>query len=314
MQQGTKTAFIFPGQGAQHPGMGKEVYEKYPEAREVFDKADAALGFSISALCFEGPEKALKLTENTQPAVLTTSIALLRVLQAHTELRPNYLAGHSLGEYSALVCSGALTFEDAVLAVHMRGKFMQEAVPVGTGTMEAVMKISEAKVQELCEKVSREGHIVVSANINCPGQYVISGHTKAVREAADLAKAEGALVIPLAVSAPFHSPLMKKAADALADWLDGIKFGDPEVPLITNADAKIIHTGAEAKASLVRQMQAPVRWEASVRKLIEHGAGTFVEIGPGKVLSGLMKRIDRSAEAVHVSDPGSLEKFVERRR
>ena len=311
MYQEITTACIFPGQGAQYTGMGRDIYEQYPEAREVFDKADEILGFSISSLCFEGPEKALKLTENTQPAVLTTSIAMLRVLEARTDLRPDYLAGHSLGEYSALVCAGALSFEDAVLAVHMRGKFMQEAVPVGTGTMTAVMKIKEARLRELCGEVSREGHIVVCANINCPGQYVLSGHTAAVREVADLAKGEGAMVIPLAVSAPFHSPLMKKAADALADWLDRITFSDLEIPLINNADAKFIHTGADAKDSLIRQMQAPVRWEESVRKLIGKGTGRFVEIGPGKVLSGLMKRIDRSVKTVNVSDPASIEKFME---
>ncbi|MFO7841740.1 MAG: ACP S-malonyltransferase [Fidelibacterota bacterium] len=305
-----KTAFIFPGQGAQYPGMGKDVYDKYPEARAVYEKADDALNFSISRRCFEGPEEELKLTENTQPAILTTSIALLRVLQKYIDIRPDFVAGHSLGEYSALVCSEALTFEDAVVSVQKRGKFMQESLPPGTGTMAAVIKISEEKVRELCGRVSHEGHIVVNANINCPGQYVISGHTEAVQEVSELAKAAGAITIPLAVSAPFHSPLMKKAADELENWLKKISFNDLKIPLITNATTEIIHTAAEAGTSLVQQMQAPVKWEASVRKLIANGAGTFVEIGPGKVLSGLLKRIDRSVNILHVSDIPSLENAV----
>lgn len=308
MSNKDKIAFIFPGQGSQFVGMGKDMYEEYPNAKAIFDKADEVLNFNISSLCFKGPEEKLKLTTNTQPAILTTSIAMLRVLQEHIDIIPDFVAGHSLGEYSALVCSSAITFEDAVLAVRNRGKYMQEAVPVGTGTMAAIIKISEDIVQDLCDTVSHEDYIVVNANINCPNQYVISGHTEAVHEVMKLAKEKGAITIPLAVSAPFHSPLMKKAADNLENWLDQITFKDLDIPLINNAEAEIIHSGSTAKASLIRQMQASVKWENSIRKLIEHGVTTFVEIGPGKVLSGLMKRIDRSVNVINISDITSLNK------
>jgi [acyl-carrier-protein] S-malonyltransferase len=307
----SKLAFIFPGQGSQFVGMGKDIYDACPIAKNIFDKADDILGFSISSLCFEGPEDKLKLTENTQPAILTTSIALLKLLQEKIDINPVYVAGHSLGEYTALVCAGALSFEDAVLSVNKRGQYMQSAVPLGVGTMAAIIKTSEDVVQEMCDQVSREGHIVINANINCPGQYVISGHTEAVKEVMVLAKAKRAMAIPLAVSAPFHSSLMKKAADDLKEWLDGITFDDLKVPLVNNADVEILRSGTEARASLIRQMQASVKWEASMRKLIGMGVNTFVEIGPGKVLAGMMKRIDREVKVISVSDVTTLESAVD---
>lgn len=307
----SKLAFIFPGQGSQAVGMGNDICQEYSIAKDTYNKADKVLGFSISSLCFEGPEDKLKLTENTQPAILTTSIALLKILQDKIVIKPAYVAGHSLGEYSALVCAGAISFEDAVLSVNKRGKFMQSAVPVGMGTMAAIIKTTEEVVQELCDKVSREGHIVVNANINCPGQYVISGHTEAVKEVMALAKEKRAMGIPLAVSAPFHSPLMQKAADDLEAWLDKIPFNELEIPLVNNAEVDILTTGPEARASLIRQMQASVKWEASMRKLIDLGVDTFVEIGPGKVLSGMMKRIDRDVKVINVSDIASLNEAVD---
>ncbi|MCF7833200.1 MAG: ACP S-malonyltransferase [Candidatus Marinimicrobia bacterium] len=305
-----KTVFIFPGQGSQSVGMGKDLYEHSRLAKDLYEKANDVLGYDLTTLCFEGPEDKLKLTENTQPAILTTSIALLKLFQQRSNIQPSYVAGHSLGEYSALVCAGALSFEDAVLSVHKRGQYMQSAVPVGVGTMAAIVRTTEDVVRELCDQVNRNGHVVVNANINCPGQYVISGHTEAVKDVMKLAKEKRAMGIPLAVSAPFHSPLMQKAADELENWLEDIKFNDLDIPLINNADVEILTSGKEAKKSLIKQMQAPVRWEASMRKLIDMGVDTFIEIGPGKVLTGMLKRINREVKGINVFDLESMEEAV----
>ena len=307
----SKCAFIFPGQGSQAVGMGKDLYENSSIAKALYDKADEVLGYNISSLCFNGPEDQLKLTENTQPAILTTSIVLLKLLQEKLDIEPAYVAGHSLGEYSALVAAGSLSFEDAVLSVNKRGQYMQSAVPVGVGTMAAIIKTTEETVQEMCDQISKEGHIVVNANINCPGQYVISGHTGAVKEVMALAKEKRAMGIPLAVSAPFHSPLMQKAADDLENWLNGVQFNDLDIPLINNADVSVLTSGKEAKASLIRQMQASVKWESSIRKLIDLGVDTFVEIGPGKVLTGMLKRISRDVKGINVMDITSLNEAVD---
>jgi [acyl-carrier-protein] S-malonyltransferase len=302
-----KIAFVFPGQGSQFVGMGKDVYAACPAARTVFQTADTALGFSLSTLCFEGPEEELKLTENTQPAILTNSIALLRVIEDRLSLKPDFVAGHSLGEYTALVCADAISFEDAVRTVRQRGRFMQEAVPLGTGEMTAVIGLEQEKLQAFCNEVNHENHLVVIANINCPRQYVISGHAEAVHVVMQLSQKEGAMIVPLAVSAPFHSPLMERAATNLESWLRDIPFNDLKYPLVNNAEAEIINNGDAAKVSLVRQMQASVQWERSIRRLMEAGVDTFIEIGPGKVLSGLLKRIDRSLNILNISDMASLE-------
>lgn len=314
MQTKAKTAFLFPGQGSQFVGMGKDIYEKYPAAKAVFEGADKTLAFSLSELCFEGPEPELTLTANTQPAVLTASIALLKVLQEETGIKADYVAGHSLGEYSALVCAGGLCFEDALRTVRQRGKFMQDAVPAGTGTMAAIMGMESGKLQQYCEELSHEDIKVVIANRNCPGQYVVSGHSEAVQLLMQTVQKAGALIFPLAVSAPFHSPLMKKAADDLSGWLESIPFNDICVPLINNAEAEFLQRAGDLKASLVRQVMAPVLWEDSMRTLIARGVDTFIEIGPGKVLSGLMKRIDKSRNIINVSDAASLENLAAKLR
>lgn len=308
-----KIACMFPGQGAQAVGMGKDLCENFPVAQHVFEEADEALGFRLSSLCFEGPEEELKLTTNTQPAILTTSIAALRVLQEEVEINAAYVAGHSLGEYSALVCAGALDFADAVRTVRKRGEFMQEAVPVGTGAMAAIIGMEQADVEGLCREAQSDNNIVILANINSPGQYVISGHTAAVNAVVDSAKAKGAKrAIPLAVSAPFHSPLMRPAAERLETVLQSISFRDLAIPLINNAEAAVITSGAEARDSLVRQMYTSVEWERSIRNLLAQDVTTFVEIGPGKVLTGLLKRIERKkATGMNVSDMKTLDKVVQ---
>lgn len=307
MTEEKKLAFIFPGQGSQYPGMGKDISEKYPAAAAIYERADKAVAFPLSEMCFEGPEDELKLTANTQPAILTTSIAILEVLQQRLGLKPDFVAGHSLGEYSALVCAGGIKFEEAVRTVRQRGKYMQDAVPAGTGKMTAIIGMECDKLQQLCNEYSYEGHVVVIANLNCPKQYVISGHSAAVQFVSYAAQKSGALIIPLAVSAPFHSPLMQNAAAELEAWLENIPLKDLNIPLINNAEALILRKAENVKSSLVRQMQSSVLWETAMRKLIAEGVGTFVEIGPGKVLSGLMKRIDRSVEILNAGDAASLE-------
>ncbi len=301
-------AFIFPGQGSQYVGMGKELFENFSVAKKVFEEADDALHLSISALCFKGPEEVLKLTENTQPAVLTTSIAAFKVLQEEKGITPQFTAGHSLGEYSALVISGALTFSEAVKMVRLRGKFMQEAVPVGEGAMAAVLGMEREQVEKLCEEIS-SGEVLTPANFNCPGQIVIAGHSKAVERAIGRVKQEGKKAVLLPVSAPFHSPLMKPAGERLEKALEEISVSDLKVPVVTNVEAEVNTSKDRVKELLVAQVSSPVRWEESMRKMIEKGIEQLFEIGPGKILSGLMKRIDSRVETKNLEDLQTLKKI-----
>ena len=306
-----KVAFVFPGQASQYSGMGKELAEKYPVARAVFDEADQALGFSVSKLCFEGTEDELKLTANTQPAILTVSVAAGRVL-AEKGIAPDFVAGHSLGEYSALVAAGSVKFADAVKLVHKRGTYMQEAVPAGQGAMAAIMGLSPAVVQDACKRAA-EGEICSPANLNSPEQTVISGHAGAVKRAVEIASQLGAkrsMVLP--VSAPFHSALMMPAQEKLEKDLNAAKFEDLQVPLVTNVDADSIRQGEEARSALIRQVTMPVRWEESMRMLLDEGVNTFVEVGPGRVLTGLMRQIERSVATLNVEDEKSLQATVEK--
>ena len=301
-------AFIFPGQGSQYIGMGKEFYENFSMAREVFEEANDSLHFSVSSLCFQGPEEALKLTENTQPAVLTTSIAALKVFQNEKGMIPQLTAGHSLGEYSALVASGALPFTDAVRIVRLRGRFMQEAVPVGEGAMAAILGMEREEVEKLCQEAS-SGEVLSPANFNCPGQIVISGHSKAVQRAIEKVKQEGKKAVLLPVSAPFHSPLMEPAGSRLEKELNGVPISDLKVPVVTNVEAEVNTNKERVKALLVAQVSSPVRWEESMRRMIEEGIERVLEIGPGKVLSGLMKRIDPRLETANIEDIQTLKKI-----
>ncbi len=306
-----KVAFMFPGQASQYPGMGKELAEKYPAARAVFEEADNALGFSISKMCFEGSEEELKQTANTQPAILTVSVAAYRVV-AEKGLAPDYVAGHSLGEYSALVAVGALNFSDAVRLVRKRGQYMQEAVPAGLGGMAAIMGISPAVVQDACKRAAM-GEICTPANLNSPEQTVISGHASAVKRAVEIASQLGAKrSMMLAVSAPFHSALMMPAQEKLEKDLRATSFNDLQVPLVTNVDADTIRKGDEAREALVRQVTMPVRWQESMRLLLDEGVNTFLEVGPGKVLTGLMRQIERSVASLNVEDEKSLQATVEK--
>ncbi|HXP24055.1 MAG TPA: ACP S-malonyltransferase [Candidatus Sulfotelmatobacter sp.] len=306
-----KVAFVFPGQASQYPGMGKELAEKYPVARAVFDEADKALGFSVSKLCFEGSEDDLKLTANTQPAILTVSVAASRVL-AEKGITPDFVAGHSLGEYSALVAAGSLKFADAVKLVRKRGTYMQEAVPAGQGAMAAIMGLSPAVVQDACKRAA-EGEICAPANLNSPEQTVISGHAGAVKRAVEIASQLGAKrSMVLAVSAPFHSALMMPAQEKLERDLNAIAFADLQVPLVTNVDADSIRQGEEARSALIRQVTMAVRWEESMRMLLDEGVNTFVEVGPGRVLTGLMRQIERSVATLNVEDEKSLQATVEK--
>lgn len=302
----SKRAFIFPGQGSQCAGMGKDLADTFPVARQVFEEADDALGSSLSRLCFEGPEEQLKLTANTQPAILTTSVAAFRVLQAETGLTADFLAGHSLGEYSALVAAGALGFADAVRTVRARGTFMQEAVPVGEGAMAAMLGIEPAVLAEICAEAA-QGEVVSPANFNSPGQIVIAGNTGAVNRAIEIAKAKGfrkAMLLP--VSAPFHSSLMVPAGERLAEVLAAVAVGDLVAPVVTNVEATPNSDKGRVKELLVRQVSAPVLWDASVREMVSLGVTRFVEIGPGKVLSGLVKRIEKEAGTANVEDTAGI--------
>lgn len=307
----SKVAFVFPGQASQYPGMGKELAERYATARAVFDEADKALGFSISKLCFEGNEEDLKLTANTQPAILTCSVAAFRVL-AEKGLEPDFVAGHSLGEYSALVCVGSLKFADTVRLVRKRGAYMQDAVPQGVGAMAAIMGLSHAVVADVCRRAAN-GEICAPANLNSPDQTVISGHAGAVKRAVELASQAGAKrAVILPVSAPFHSALMAAIEEKFGQDLRGAEFSDLRVPLVTNVDADTITTGSEAREALIRQISMPVRWEESVRLLIDEGVNTFVEVGPSRVLTGLLRQIERSVAALNVEDEKTLAATVEK--
>ncbi len=303
-------AFLFPGQGSQAVGMGKELFEKFPIARQTFEEADEALGYKLSQVCFEGPEEQLRLTEITQPAILTVSIAALRVLEGKVP-KPSFVAGHSLGEYSAHVASGTMTFADAVRTVRNRGKYMQEAVPVGVGAMAAILGMELEKVAAICHEAA-QGEVCSPANINSPEQIVISGNTAAVERGTKLADERGAKRAKLLpVSAPFHCSLMKPAQDRLEPDLDKLKMQKPVYPVVCNVEASLVTDEIRARETLVAQVTGSVKWEPSMRLLIEKGVQTFVEIGPGKVLCGLMRQIDRSKTCLNVADEASMNKTLQ---
>jgi [acyl-carrier-protein] S-malonyltransferase len=303
-------ALLFPGQGSQSIGMGKDLFDKYPIARQTFEEADDALGYKLSRLCFEGPEDQLRLTEITQPAILTASVAALRVLETRIP-KPCYVAGHSLGEYSAHVCAGTFAFADAVRTVRNRGKYMQEAVPVGVGAMAAILGMDLDKVTAVCRDAA-ENEVCAPANINSPDQIVISGNTAAVERATKLANERGAKrAILLPVSAPFHCSLMKPAQDRLEVDLNALKMQKPGYPIACNVEAAFVTDELRARDTLVRQVTGSVKWEQCMRLLIAEHVETFIEVGPGKVLCGLMRQIDRSKTCLNVGDETSLTKTLE---
>jgi len=307
----SKLAFMFPGQASQYSGMGRILAETFPESRAVFEEADSALGFPLSKLCFEGSEEDLRLTENTQPAILAVSMAAWRALEKQG-VTPDVAAGHSLGEYSALVAGGGLDFSTAVRLVRSRGRYMQEAVPPGEGAMAAVLGLSPADVAEICKK-SAENEVVSPANLNSPEQTVISGHSAAVKRAVELASQSGAKrAVILPVSAPFHCALMAPAQQRLEPDLRAAGFKDLRFPVINNVDAEAESSGEEAREGLIRQVTQPVRWLDSVREMIDRGVTIFVEVGPGKVLLGLLRQIDRSVRGLNVEDAASLQSTIER--
>jgi len=332
----TTIALLFPGQGSQTVGMGRDLYDRFPTARAVFDEADQALGFPLSKLCFEGPEEDLKLTENTQPAILTVSVAAYRVLAealAPLGLMPTLAAGHSLGEFSAHVAAGTFSFAEAVRTVRNRGRFMQQAVPPGAGAMAAILGLSAARISELCAQAADEltapaaedasdpiahaespnSKVVSPANLNSPDQTVISGDTAAVERAAELCKQAGAKrTVMLQVSAPFHCALMHPAQQALMIELEGVTFHDAGIPIAANVDARLITRGPDARDCLVRQVTGAVRWVECIQLLLQQGATHFIEVGPGKVLTGLLRQIDRNQLCLNVEDTASLEKTLAR--
>ncbi len=303
-----KTAFLFPGQGSQYVGMGRTLAESYPAARLVFETADQALGLSISRLCIQGSEEDLKLTENTQPALLTVSMAAFTLLR-ELGVRPDYVAGHSLGEYSALVAAGSLRFTDALRLVRKRGRFMQEAVPPAQGAMAALLKLPAGRLDEILQKAA-QGEVVSAANLNAPDQVVIAGHAGAVNRAMELAKAAGARrVVPLAVSAPFHCSLMKPAQDRMAPELEAAPFDDLDWPLINNWQAQEVRTGTQARHGLIQQIPNTVRWEESIRYLAAQGVDRYFEVGPGGVLTGLLRSIDPVLQGIKFGEAGDVEKL-----
>src|SRR5271168_4116750 len=308
----TKVAFLFPGQGSQFVGMGLDFYNNFAVAHQTFEEADEALGFSLSKLCFEGPDEQLRLTENTQPAIFTVSIAAQRVLAEHC-IAPSHVAGHSLGEYSANVAAGTISFADAVRTVRSRGQFMQEAVPAGEGSMASILGMDAADVLKVCQDASAETRdIVAAANINSPSQIAVSGATIAVERAMALAKERGARkAVLLAVSAPFHCPLMQPAQDSLAKLLNALPFTPALVPVVVNVDAVAVTDPEALRDALIRQVTGTVRWVESMQVLIAAKPDVFLEVGPGKVLSGLLRQIDREQKHAHVQDSATLAHVIE---
>lgn len=303
----SKTAFVFPGQGAQAVGMGKDIYDAFDRSRAVIEQADEALGFKLSSLIFEGPEEALKQTANTQPSLLAVSVALLEALEGRG-LKADYVAGHSLGEYSALVAAGVLSFQDAVRTVRARGEFMEQAVPNGQGAMAAVLGAERDALAALCASVTAEGSAVELANVNCPGQIVVSGTAAGVQAVLERGKEAGAKrVIPLDVSGPFHSSLMKSAAEKLGEKLSGVEMKDASIPVIANVTAREVTGAEQIRQLLVEQVYSPVLWEDSVRYLLEQGVDTFVEIGSGNVLAGLIKKIDKNVRVISINGISALD-------
>lgn len=306
-----KIAFVFPGQGSQVVGMGRDLYEKYDIARALFKEADQALGYSITELCFNGPEEELRKTSNTQPAILTVSVICYELLKQQG-ITPDIVAGHSLGEYSALVAAGSLEFSDAVALVNKRGQFMQQAVPLGEGSMAAILGLDRAMIIDICEKTQAEFGVVQAVNFNCPGQVVIAGTAKAVEKAAERLKAAGAKrAVMLPVSAPFHSTLMQPAAEQLAGELARITVRDAAVPVVANVHGKTVTAGDTIKRLLVEQAASPVKWEDCVAQMTAFGADLFIEVGPGKVLTGFTRKIAKDIQNLNVEDDASLEKTLD---